>query len=527
MGSPSATILIDPMLNWVGQNLNFSAVVNHTQPIASYNWGYGDGSFEIKTTSAFSRAYTSFGLNRNVTLVVTDTSGLSSQQTSASVTINRLPSITYTGILSANENITFTDISAPYFPGTVISADWDFGDSSTSSTTNLTATMVHKYSSLGSYEVSVTAYDISGNEGVGTTTVPLFSNFGVFQEIKCPYINLCGPSENGRFGANRNINLVEYLPIYLRGGETESFTQLFEDFLNEMFDGLGGFETTTTELGVTQGYENVPKVSASEENWPRENTYYLSATSATEETNASIVEQIAISQPSNTDNQKISILEKVQRITELHDPDLIDLEYIQYFANNLGYDIDINRDEVGISGTGTIGTESFGDSSGCVAANSNKYLRFTISNLPTWYKIKSTNNAIKVMLYSFGLIGELIEYYTNNYLPSTSGGNWILDYTGEFSDIPDGWYPTPHFAISINIDDSINISDDVERRQKIINAIESIRPINTVFENLSANLKRFTTIEVSSVLRMRRYINIEPNGFANDWWDGTLPAWYP
>ena len=37
--------------------------------------------------------------------------------------------------------------------------------------------------------------------------------------------------------------------------------------------------------------------------------------------------------------------------------------------------------------------------------NEDKYLRFIISNLPTWYKIKTTRNSIRIMLFSFGIIG--------------------------------------------------------------------------------------------------------------------------
>jgi hypothetical protein len=105
----------------------------------------------------------------------------------------------------------------------------------------------------------------------------------------------------------------------------------------------------------------------------------------------------------------------------------------------------------------------------------------------------------------------------------TSGGKWRLDYEGELTDIPDGWYPTPHFAISINIDDSTDITLDIDRRRKVINAIESIRPINTVFKKLSAYVKRIGNIYVGSMMRMRRYIKIEPDGWANNWYAGGDP----
>ena len=525
------TISADTWLQWSDQNINLSAVaVGFDQPV-TYDWDMGNSTSSPSTTSAFSYNYGSYG-ERTITVTVSDSDEISAA--SHQVTINRLPSIVYTGTLSAGEDITFADNSSLwYFPDTVVSADWNFGDGSTSSTPDVSASLVHQYASIGNYTVSVTAYDVSGNEGVNSTNVPLFSIAGATCTLKNDYIQLCGPKENARYGDSRNINLVEYLPLYLRGGEAEAFTQLFEDYLNEMFDGLDGFGTSSTSLNITEGYESFPKGSGSDANWPRENTYSATSANPAVETDATDVQSIAISNPANTANQKISILEKVQRIAELHDPDLIDLEYIQHFANNLGYDIDINRNEVGISAAGSLGTGDFGDDSSCLASDSDRYLRFTVRNLPTWYKIKTTDNAIKVMLYSFGLVGELIEYFTDSYSATSDGGKWRLDYTGEFTDIDPTWFPTPHFAISINIDDSANITDDVNRRKKVINAIESVRPINTVFKKLAAYLKRTSIIYVGAVMRMRRYIQIQPDGWANGWDSdldgvqdgGTPPEW--
>lgn len=514
------TMYISPTVQFINQPITFSADVSGCDS-PEYLWDFDNGDSNNEISASYT--YSDYG-QKDVSFKVTCAN--ISENNFETLKISRLPSPSYTGTLSAGEDITFTDVSAPfYFAGTVVSADWNFGDGSTSSTTDLTASLVHQYTGVGNYTVSVTAYDVSGNEGVASTNVPLFSTLGNFCTLSADYIKLCGPEENARYGDSRDINLVEYLPLYLRGGETESFLQLFEDFLNEMFDGLDGFPTTATELTVTKGYESTP----TDDNWPRENTYEMSATSADEETDATDVQSISIGNPDNVNNQKISILEKVNRIAELHDPDLIDLEYIQYFASNLGYDIDINRNEVGVSGAGDLGTTGdFGDDSPCLSADSNKYLRFTIRNLPTWYKIKSTNNAIKVMLYSFGLVGDLIEYYTDTYDSVANGGKWRLDYEGEFTDLPDGWFPTPHFAISVNIDESADISLDVSRRQKVINAIESLRPINTVFQKLSAYVSRVTNIYVGSVMRFRRYIQIEPDGWANNWADengdpGTPP----
>lgn len=446
----------------------------------------------------------------NGSLVVTDT------DYSLTLKINPLPDIQFSGTPLPNSALGFTDANgANYFANTVVSADWDFGDGSTSSTTDLTATLEHTYSSVGTYTVSITAYDVSGNEGSDTASISILA--GDVCEAKEDYITVCGPDMLGRYGDCRRINLRDYLPLYLKGGETEEFVILFEDFLNNMFNGLCGWQLSANELNITEDW-SVSSVGSVSAEVNREFTYDLCGTDTpTESTDA---EQIELHWPTNaqyaTSAQKISILEKVHRLTELHDPDLIDIEFIQFFAANLGYNVNVSREEVGVSGTtDTFGTTEFGGA--CSAADINRYLRFVVRNLPTWYKIKTTRNSIKVMLYSFGLVAEVLEYFTDSYLPTSAGGKWILDQQGDLSTIPDNFFPTPHFAVSVDFDASEDISTDIQRRQKVIRAIESIRPINTVFRKLVGYVNRVLNIEVGGYVRMTRYAIIESDGYSNGW----------
>lgn len=336
-------------------------------------------------------------------------------------------------------------------------------------------------------------------------------------ETKQDYISICGPDQLSRFGSNRTINLRDYLPDYLKGGETEDFIVLFEDFLNNMFKGLPGWNTNTNDLTVAKDW-SVSGIGDTSATVNREFTYDLCGTDTT--TNATEAEQMELHWPTEasyaTSAQKISILEKINRITELHDPDLIDIDYIQFFASNLGYNVNVSRNEIGISGTtDSLGTTEFDGT--CSATDINKYLRFVVRNLPTWYKIKTTKNSIKVMLYSFGLVGDLMEYFTDSYLPVSDGGNWRLDDTGDLKNINNNWFPTPHFAIKIDFDSSSDISFDISRRDKVIRAIESIRPINAVFRKLLGYVKRNITLNVGCYIRSTRYTVIESNGYSNGW----------
>jgi hypothetical protein len=249
--------------------------------------------------------------------------------------------------------------------------------------------------------------------------------------------------------SGREIDLVNFLPNHLKVGEVGEFVQFFEDFLNNMYYCQNEFRGN-------------PETSA--------------------------------------DQYKISILEKIFRLSYLHDADAIDLEYIQFFANYLGYDINISRGDIGnlanvdLTSVNTIGDDPNNDI--YESELSRRYLRFAIRNLPTWYRIKTTRNAIKVMLFSFGLVGDILTNFT---APIEDGGydndelKW-LTYDDRYADssltsqIPSEWFGTPHFSISVDYDNSpVNW---FKQLPMIIDAIESIRPINTVLDEISATLKR-------------------------------------
>jgi len=331
----------------------------------------------------------------------------------------------------------------------------------------------------GTSTLSTYSYTYSAGYSGKTYSVYLEVGLGdgalVRSEYKPNYIRVCGAAQPVRFGASRDINLTNFLPDSLKSTQTYDFTQFFEDYLNTMFTGLDGY---------TISEDNSDPV------------------------------KITYNNPANLSTKDISILEKINRITELQDPALIDLDYIQYFANNLGYQVDINR--------GQLGTLVNADAGACSAIDEDKYIRFVVENLPSWYKIKSTRNAVKVMLYSFGLIADISTYYTDSYLPESEGGQWVApDYTmvsDSIASIPDGYYPTPHFIVWVDGDASTeDLSWDFDKKEQVIAAIESIRPINTVFRNLGVYYKRVINMYLSGYTRFRRYIKISSEG-ASDYW---------
>jgi hypothetical protein len=306
------------------------------------------------------------------------------------------------------------------------------------------------------------------------------------------YISLCGP-DNRRFGTCKSINLTNFLSDYLQETDVYDLVKFFEDFLNTMYSGLCGFQTVETKINTS--------ASTLAFNTPSQN---LSV------------------------DPRISILEKIKRLTDLHDPDLIDIEYIQFFAKYLGYNVEISRGEIG--GFGSFETSA----TVCSASENEKYLRFMVANLPNWYKIKTTRDMIKVMLYSFGLVGDIVQYYTK---PIAQGGydrnfiNWKPDDNDDLATIPDNWFPTPHFSVKVDIDRSIDENSDVYNilnilmasGDKIIRAIESVRPINNVFHNLTAITTEYIDLWVGAQTRFSRYIRVDPDGYA-DWWISATPV---
>jgi len=209
---------------------------------------------------------------------------------------------------------------------------------------------------------------------------------------------------------DRMINIKDWLPTYLKDSETYQFAEFFENFLNTM-------------------YENR--------------------------------------------DCNIGILEKIERLSTLHDPEEIDIEYIQFFANNLGYEVNVNRGDLGVFGKTTSDAVSASDD------DINKYLRFVVKNLPNWYQIKTTRNSIKIMLFSFGIIGDIAYQWTSDYK-----NNWQTEATsGGTEGLPSNFFPSPHFMIQVDLNQTPPTwTDNIDY---VINAIDSIRPVNTVFDQIA------------------------------------------
>lgn len=180
----------------------------------------------------------------------------------------------------------------------------------------------------------------------------------------------------------------------------------------------------------------------------------------------------------------ISILEKIKRIADLHDPELIDVEYINYFASYLGYSLDFTSDSLVSILNSDPNYASLTDEE--KEMNRQDYLRFIVSNIPHWYRIKTTDNALNIIMYSFGIASQVKQYFTKDYTDFTD-----FRYQSSGVVIPNDYYETPHFTTLINLDETVeNITNDLTKLDAIVKAINSVRPINTVFSGLTGYVNR-------------------------------------
>lgn len=176
-------------------------------------------------------------------------------------------------------------------------------------------------------------------------------------------------------------------------------------------------------------------------------------------------------------NCSLSVLEKTYRLQNLHDIDKIDSVYIPQFADMMGYKVGINNDELGTFGSSMVGYED------SYNQYKDKVLRFVIGNLPNWYSIKTTRNAVKLMLLSFGIIGDIIEKYTLDY-DKYWKENIVSN--GLFVDPNMGsqWYPTPHISVGIDLKNTPPEVVYSSQTNKVLTAMEDIRPANVVIDGV-------------------------------------------
>lgn len=172
---PVSVFVWTPPTPGVGEWVQFNGAAS-TDPdgsIASHSWSFGDGS--TGTGSVIWHRFLSGG-NYTVTLTVTDNRGASvpSSQTVRVGSANQQPVAAFSNdpAIGTPGGWMQFDASASYdLDGAIGSYAWSFGDG----TTGTGSVIWHRYSSVGSYVVSLTVTDNLGAPGVLTRTIQVGS----------------------------------------------------------------------------------------------------------------------------------------------------------------------------------------------------------------------------------------------------------------------------------------------------------------------------------------------------------------
>ena len=142
----------------------------------------------------------------------------------------------------------------------------------------------------------------------------------------------------------------------------------------------------------------------------------------------------------------------------------------------LDYDINLNREELAIM-------NNYGEYNDNLETYVDKMLRFVVSNLPNTYSIKTTRNSIKILLLSFGIMGNVLETYTSDYKDDWINNNYE---DGQYvnQDIDKKYFPTPHISIGIDIKNTpIEVLEN-NIVVRMMDAVESIKPVNIVLDGI-------------------------------------------
>ena len=183
------------------------------------------------------------------------------------------------------------------------------------------------------------------------------------------------------------------------------------------------------------------------------------------------------------------LVEKIERLKYLKDPNVIDLELISYLSKFMGYDITLLGNDI---------TENAWYNSD---AEIEKAIRRAVQQLPQFYTLKATESGLSLLMKVFGIIGELVTLWTRD---ENAYDVFIEDYKlrqNQYQDMENNvnstWVPTPHFKIMTNVEGNYAntfLPDDFKRLNM---AIQSYKPINTVFRGAILYLNTLTKSRIS------------------------------
>lgn len=165
------TIQASPSDPQIGTPVTFTATVTPATAVLRYDWSFGDSSVSTTTGNQVSHVFSEDG-QKTVSVTVTAVDGaIGFGQTVVNVAAPAPFGVTVTPSDSTPATGTPVTFTASVAPATtvVLRYDWNFGDSSATTTTGSQAS--HVYSSTGQKTVTVTVTAVDGTKGVGQTVI--------------------------------------------------------------------------------------------------------------------------------------------------------------------------------------------------------------------------------------------------------------------------------------------------------------------------------------------------------------------
>lgn len=230
-----------------------------------------------------------------------------------------------------------------------------------------------------------------------------------------------------RGGRCRLIDLRSWVPEYLRGEGFEDLVGSFETYLNEMFEG--------------------PCVN-------------------------------------NPEQLRISILQKIEDMSDLLDPNRVPIKLLHHLASNMGFDVANSILRSSDLGTGP--------------ADLRRYARMLVDSLPDIIRTKTTKDSMRGLIFCVGALANIKYQWTQHY--SEDGRDWQASNENDLDpNLPlvvrqvttDGFGPTPHFSLDIDLtryDLSVGISEMTDLMTRAMEMVDAIRPVNTVIDQLSVGI---------------------------------------